>query len=310
MTAELLQLLESVLGKGRRTTKNNYIFFSPFISHRKPKLEINLDTNSNGENEWHCWVSDNKGKTLRSLLRHCNAPLDVQQRVQTLIKKDNVLLKRYQEKDTVHVQLPSEYKALWIKSRDPEYRNALNYVLNVRKLTASDIIKYQIGYCDSGKYKYMIIIPSFDRTGRLNFFIGRSYYDAEIRFRNAETDKNIIGFESHINWNEPITIVESALDAIAVKRNAIPLFGKTILPKLKEKIITENVKRINLALDPDAIRQAIRQAEYFMSLGIEVNMIQLQDQDPSAIGFVGMVEKINESETTSWGDLVIQKLLA
>jgi hypothetical protein len=308
MTVELLQQLESVLGKGRRTTKNNYIFFSPFINHRKPKLEINLDTNSQGENEWHCWVSDNKGKTLKSLLRQCNTPLETQQKILSLTKKDNVLLRRYQDKTDTSIRLPAEFKALWVKSRDPEYRNALNYILNVRKLSVTDIIKYQIGYCDSGKYKYMIIIPSFDYRGQLNFYIGRSYYDAEIRFRNVEADKNIIGFESHINWNEPITIVESALDAIAVKRNAIPLFGKTILPKLKEKIITENVTRINLALDPDAIKQSLRQAEYFMSLGIEVNMLNLQDQDPSAIGFVGMTERINDSEITSWGDIVIQKL--
>ena len=40
---KLLQLLESVLGKGKSTSGNNIAFFSPFISHYKPKLEIDIN---------------------------------------------------------------------------------------------------------------------------------------------------------------------------------------------------------------------------------------------------------------------------
>ena len=50
-----------------------------------------------------------------------------------------------------------------------------------------------------------------------------------------KVSKDIIGFNLFINWNEPIVIVEGAFDAIAVKRNAIPLFGKVILDKLFEE---------------------------------------------------------------------------
>ena len=57
---KLLQLLESVLGKGKSTSGDNIAFFSPFVSHYKPKLEININTSSNGENVWHCWISIKK----------------------------------------------------------------------------------------------------------------------------------------------------------------------------------------------------------------------------------------------------------
>ena len=41
---KLLQLLETVLGKGKSTSGNNVAFFSPFTSHYKPKLEIDINT--------------------------------------------------------------------------------------------------------------------------------------------------------------------------------------------------------------------------------------------------------------------------
>ena len=66
---KLLQLLESVLGKGKSTSGNNIAFFSPFTSHYKPKLEIDINTNHAGENPWHCWISDKKGRTISSLFK-------------------------------------------------------------------------------------------------------------------------------------------------------------------------------------------------------------------------------------------------
>jgi hypothetical protein len=53
-------------------------------------------------------------------------------------------------------------------------RHALAY-LKKRNVTKQDILKYNIGYCDSGQYNNMIIIPSYDSTGRLNYFTARSF---------------------------------------------------------------------------------------------------------------------------------------
>ena len=71
---KLLQLLESVLGKGKPTSGNNIAFFSPFVSHYKPKLEIDIATNSAGENAWHCWISDKKGRSIATLFKQLNLP--------------------------------------------------------------------------------------------------------------------------------------------------------------------------------------------------------------------------------------------
>ena len=50
MEDRLIALLESVLGKGKKTSGDNYAFYSPFVEHYKPKLEINISLNSNGNN--------------------------------------------------------------------------------------------------------------------------------------------------------------------------------------------------------------------------------------------------------------------
>tara|TARA_Y100001973_G_C5197486_1_gene335280 strand:+ start:181 stop:945 length:765 start_codon:yes stop_codon:yes gene_type:complete len=193
------------------------------------------------------------------------------------------------------LSLPHEFQQLSSSSsNNPEARNALSY-LKKRGLTTQDILKYNIGYCEKGKYGGMIIIPSYDEEGNLNFFTGRSYYDVNFKHLNPTVSKDIIGFDLFVNWNEPITIVEGAFDAIAVKRNSIPLFGKLILDKLKIKILEKGVKRINIALDRDAMKNAIAMAEYFNGRGISVYFVELPEKDPSELGFekiTGIIDNV------------------
>ncbi len=77
----------------------------------------------------------------------------------------------------------------------------------------------------------------------LNFFVGRDIFESKMKYRNSPTPKDVVGFELFINWDEPIVLCEGPFDAIAIKRNAIPLFGKTILSNLRRKIIEKKVNK-------------------------------------------------------------------
>ena len=89
---KLLQLLESVLGKGKPTSGHNIAFFSPFISHYKPKLEININTDNNGQNPWHCWISDKKGRSILSLFKQLKLPKQKFEQLKKIIDtKDTVI---------------------------------------------------------------------------------------------------------------------------------------------------------------------------------------------------------------------------
>jgi len=294
----LVQLLESILLRGNFNQQSNEItFHCPFCKHHKPKLNINLITE-----KWHCWVCGVGGHKIFGLFKK----LKVEKRFfDTLSKITGTRLSKISnDKQYELLSLPEGFKELSNSNpSNPEARNALSYLKN-RGLTSQDILKYNIGFCQSGKYNGMIIIPSYDSAGILNFFTGRSYYDVKFKHLNPTVSKDIVGFELFVNWNEPITIVEGAFDAIAVKRNCIPLFGKLILDTLKIKILENNVKRINIALDKDAMKNALKMAEYFNSNGVDVYFAELPEKDPSELGFKNITEIISSIKK-----LTPQKLL-
>lgn len=305
---KLLQLLESVLGKGKPTSGDNIAFFSPFVSHYKPKLEININPSRDGENPWHCWISDKKGRSITSLFKQLNLGKEKFEQLEKILN-----ITRYKTFDTtqdrvISLQLPTEYKPLWIKKTSPDYKNAIHYLLS-RGITIFDIIKYRIGYCESGEYAGKIIIPSYNNTGQLNYFVSRAFYKADSqKHKNPKVSKDIIGFEMFINWSEPIILCEGAFDAIAVKRNAIPLFGKIIQPTLQKKIIEERVRDIYLCLDADALRNAIQIAERFMAEGLNVYFVELRDKDPSELGFYAINEILQNTDVLTFERLMQLKM--
>jgi len=292
---KLLQLLESVLGKGKPTSGDNIAFFSPFVSHYKPKLEINIQTNHAGENTWHCWISDKKGRSIVSLFKQLNLPKERFEQLNRIIESAKYRTTATETK-TATIQLPQEYAPLWIKKATPDYRNAIHY-LTSRGITVFDILKYRIGYCEVGEYSGKIIIPSYDAQGQLNYFVSRAFYKADkFKHKNPKISKDIIGFEMTINWAEPIILCEGSFDAIAVKRNAIPLFGKIIQPALQKKIIEERVKNIYICLDADALKNALSIAERFMAEGLNVYFVELQEEDASELGFQKITEIIENTD--------------
>lgn len=305
---KLLQLLESILGKGKPTSGDNIAFFSPFTSHYKPKLEINLKTNSDGQNPWHCWISDKKGRTIASLFKQLNLPKERFDQLDRIIERSKYRTFDETENEDKPVILPEEYKPLWITKNTPDFRNAIHY-LKKRGVTVFDILRYRIGYCETGQYSGKIIIPSYGCDGHLNYFVSRAYYEADKqKHKNPDVSKNIIGFGMMINWQEPIVLCEGAFDAIAIKRNAIPLFGKVIQTTLQRKIIEEHVKDIYICLDRDAMNRAISIAERFMAEGLNVYFVELQDEDPSELGFEKITKLIADTDVLTFESLMKYKM--
>jgi len=302
---KLLQLLESVLGKGKQTSGNNIAFFSPFTSHYKPKLEIDINTDNNGQNPWHCWISDKKGRSIHSLFKQLNLSKDKFEKLGKIIERSKYRNNSTEiSKKEEQIQLPEDFKPLWLKNNTPDYRNAI-YYLQKRKITIFDIIRYRIGYADNGPYSGKIIIPSYDENGQLNYFVSRAFYENDpYKHKNPKVSKDIIGFDMLINWNEPITLCEGAFDAITIKRNAIPLFGKQINPKLRIKIIEEGIKQIYICLDQDAIQNAKQISKMFMDEGIEVHLVKLDKEDPNELGYKNITDKIQDTYKFSFEEMM------
>lgn len=300
----LVNLVNSLLGAGKRTARGNQAYNCPFCNHHKPKLEINFTENKQGNNPWHCWVCNKQGKTLRSLFKQVKASPEQFSELKKLVKTGAEV----QEVVVEHVlSLPKELKSL-VDNNDIVARHAKAY-LKSRNINIDDIIKYNIGYCDSGRYANMVIIPSYDANGNLNYFTGRSFEkDPYVKYRNPEVSRDIIPFELFINWDSPLVLCEGPFDAIAIKRNAIPLLGKNIQQNLMKKIVTSKVEKLYIALDTDARKQALKFAEYFINQGKEVYLVELEGKDPSDMGFAHFTKLIQNTFPLTQYDLMEKKL--
>jgi len=300
----LLNTLESVLNKGFRTSKGNYSFHCPFCNHRKPKLEVNIVTNSKGENPYNCWVCHTKGRSVLTLFKKLNVPKDKIIELSSIVKSSP---KQEIIEDVNIVKLPKEFKSL-IGDKTFEGRHAKAY-LKKRGLTDEDIIKYNIGYSTSGRYNNSIIIPSYNSEYKLNYFISRKIVDNSRKYDSPKCDKNaIIGLESNINWKTPVILCEGIFDAITIKRNAIPLFGKTISNALMKKLVESEIKTVYLALDQDAIKDSLDHAMTLLNYGKSVYLVEMEDKDPSELGFEKFTKLLHNAHELTLVDLMVQKI--
>lgn len=300
----LVNLVNTVIGTGKRTARGNQSYHCPFCNHHKPKLEINFTENKKGHNPWHCWVCGKKGKTIKGLFKLLKVPsgkfIELSKLVKTGSEVEEVIVQNV-------VELPKEFKQI-LGSKDLKAKQAYTYLKN-RNVTDDDIIKYNIGYCNFGRYANMVIIPSYDKDGSLNYFTGRSFEkDPFIKYRNPECSRDIIPFELFINWDSPLVLCEGPFDAIAIKRNAIPLLGKNIQSSLLKRIVQSTVKKIYIALDTDAIKQALKHCEYLLNQGKEVYLVELDGKDPSDLGFSYFTKLIQNTEPLDSYDLMEKKI--
>jgi len=300
----VISLLESIMGRGKINSNDNIAFHCPFCHTTKKKMEVNIVSQY-----WHCWVCNAAGRKLPILFRKLNVQREKIAKLVELL--DDVEWKPTKTTtDTPVLHLPEGYRPLWeLQEMSPEFRNAIHY-LKGRGIGIHDILKYRIGYCRKGSYKGKIIIPSYDANGSLNYFVARAYYtEDKWKHKNPPASKDIVGFELHINWNMPIILVEGAFDAITIKRNVIPLFGKTISNTLKKRIVEKGVRKIYICLDLDARKQALETAQYFMSNGLDVYFVDITGKDPSDLGFEKITNILNMTEKMSEIELMEQKIL-
>jgi DNA primase len=301
----LLGELENVLGSSTKKSKTNYAFHCPFCNHPKPKLEVDVETNSKGENPFACWVCGTKGRTVKKLLQLLRLPKTESLQVLQFVKKGSA----YEEVDIPPVMLPKESKPLLRASKESVLANKARNYLNKRGISDTDIRKYNIGYAVDGEYRDRIIIPSYSENGQLNYFITRTIGEAFQKYKIPPiASKDIIFFESLINWNEPVTLCEGVFDAIAIKRNAIPLLGKFIQPALKKRLLQSDVQEIYIALDSDAQVQAYKHCEELIRMGKQVHIVQLEGKDPSEVGFRKFLEFYNKAVAVDFMTLLQYKL--
>tara|TARA_R110001606_G_scaffold171936_1_gene317972 strand:- start:6445 stop:7374 length:930 start_codon:yes stop_codon:yes gene_type:complete len=301
----LINLVDSTLGPGKRTARGNVAYHCPYCSHNKKKLEIKFTKSKKGYNPWHCWSCDTKGNHIKTIFKKIKVSPHIFTQLYKLVPNN----KSYREDKVTYntLSLPKEYKP-FTNEPDLTSKHALAY-LKLRNVTKHDILKHNIGYCGSGEYSNRIIIPSYNSEGELNYFTSRSFKKDEwLKYKNPEASRDIIPFEININWNLPIILCEGPFDALAIKRNVIPLFGKNIQSQLMMKIISSKVKKIYIVLDQDALKHALKHCETLINAGKEVYLVELPGKDPSDMGFRRFTKLIQDATPTDMYQLMEKQI--
>lgn len=296
----ILHLLEEVLGNFVQQ-KHEYLFNCPFCSSAKKKLSVNL-----ANNKWQCWVCGAKGGHIIWLLKKLSLSTTQLSLAKELLT--DVDFKSFKNTTSEAIlQLPPEYCPLWKPQNTYFYNHSLLYLKN-RGITVSDILRYRIGYCTSGKYANCVIIPSYDANNQLNYFVARSVVESTLKYKNPPVSKNVILFENMINYDEPIVLVEGVFDAITIKQNAIPLLGKHVPKKLEHAILQNKVKDVVVFLDNDARETAMNIERKLSQYDINVRLAMSSEKDANQMGFDTSWECIRNSHNTGFKDFIKQRL--
>ena len=266
----------------------------------KFKLAVNYKINT-----FQCWV--------------CKFENNMHGKVPILIKRygNKRILKEYEivrpsihdanhkpKDETTKLTLPKGFKKLSeCTYKDFNYVKAYDYITK-RGITDHMINQFNIGYTTVGNYHNRVIIPSYDDTGDLNYFVSRSWDKwKKPKYLNPDVPKQEFIFnENLINWDGTIYLVEGVFDHIVIP-NSIPLLGKTMYNRLKSALLKNAKSDVVILLDDDAKDDAI---EIYKQLNVGALYGRIKkcspptDTDPSLVfereGNTGIINLLRSSD--------------
>ena len=274
-----ISFLRSVFGSCELDRKQqNAIFTCPDCGEgtAKKKFYVNVDT-------WqcHCWSCGLRGKTILPVLKKYGSRKDIDLFLNYAGAKQRHGEDFYSDKkvEDEKINLPEGFILLadFQVSIDPDINACIRY-LRSRGVSQRDLWRYRFGATRSGRFKRRIIIPSFDSSGELNFFVSRAIDRAVKRkYINSSNNKRMIVFnEIDIDWSKEITLVEGPFDLIKSGENATCILGSTLRDYyLLFSRIVSNGTPVLLALDSDMKQKEQKIAKILNSYGCQVRIMEL-----------------------------------
>lgn len=246
--AQLKKALEP-LGEIRSTATGWKVNCPNCEANGAPIDKFNLEI-SHQKQVFHCWAChySSKGQGLARLVRDYGVayyadlflPDNKQKQLSNLDNKPIVL------------QLPQHCYSVF---RNEE---AMKYLLK-RGMTKRQIKKRNIKWCFEGKQKNSIIFPSYDQTGRLNYFVSHNYTTG--KYYNCASGIEPCFYQSFLDKRMPIVVTEGLFDALSVP-NGNPWLGTkanvTTTSFLHQAFVILGFDRF---IDDSVLRQAKKQLQ-------------------------------------------------
>lgn len=270
-----LNILKQILGNSYKVGEE-ILFFCPKCRHHKKKLSVNVE-----KDVFKCWICEYHGRSLRRLVRSYG---DFNSKQEWDAMSGSVNLKDFRtdlfdnnEEEYVEevVALPKEFISLANRNLPPQAQPALKY-LKARNITREDRIRWKMGFCYEGEYAGRVVIPSFSKTGRCNYFVSRTYKKDWMKYKNPGASRDIVFNHLYVDWDSDLIIVEGVFDALVSGMNTVPILGSSLREdsQLFQEIV-KNDTPVYLALDPDAEKKAMRLIKKLLQYDVEVYKINI-----------------------------------
>jgi DNA primase len=306
---EKLRIVHQILGSSRRV-RDEHLFACPYCNHHKKKLSINF-----GKGYWKCWVCDTRGKSIYRIVRKYGTYqqrqkwLELEGRLD-LNEFENIFAEMNDVEEEETLDLPEEFISLCNKRLPRSSRKPLEY-LSQRGVSKKEILKWKMGYCDTGRYSGRIIVPSFNKDGNVNYFIARSYVGHQRKYLNPRANKDVIFNQLSIDWDSPVILVEGVFDAIVAGENAIPILGSTLRDTTKLfQAIAINDTPVYLALDEDAKKKSGQIIKNMLQYDIELFKIDTSGcEDVGSMSNEIFNERMSAAESVDYDNFFLYNAL-
>jgi DNA primase len=251
----LLEILHDILGDEKRHYENHSQISFNCVEcdegRNKGNLEINYE-----KHIFHCWScgdSNNMRGTLTKLIKKYGNRQQL--KIYNILSPEDHKPKINQKNI---LKLPDGF-TLFKNSNPiyPVYKQAYNYLKN-RGITDQMIEKFGIGFCGEGSHSGRIVVPSYNKKGKLNYYIARSWYpNTKAKYKNPDSPKDeIIFWENLVNWGQDVYLVEGVFDGVFLP-NPIPMLGKHLSKLLFDTLYEKANGDIIICVDGDAWDDAL-----------------------------------------------------
>lgn len=239
------------------------------------KLAVRLD-----DGRGHCWVCDLHGSIASIIARTRRHLFNDAKRLWPYSRvKQSHNISAGETTDVV-LALPDGFTLLaqMQESRDRYVKAVMRYVTVQRGLSFADMWRRRIGVSTDPNFVNRVIIPSFDSTGKLNYYTSRSIYDDVFpRYKNAAVSKTSIVFnEIDIDWSSELLIAEGPFDTFTSDCNETCMLGNELNEShaLFDRIV-EHRTPVLLGLDAGMRRRADKIALLLHEFDVPVRILDV-----------------------------------
>jgi hypothetical protein len=312
-----LKFFESIFGTGQLAANGkNFGIRCPFCAHKDPnkrKLVIRVE-----DDVVHCWVCGWKAHSMAPLIRKFGSQTQLlRYRDEFMPEEAKHSWRTYDdvtEQEKQKLVLPKDFKLLTLASlADPDVKAAWFY-LKKRRISLRDAWYFKFGVSNEMRWKRRIIMPSFDESGELNYFVARNVYDNDPRpkYDNPPDDKLPIIFnEINVDWNKRLVLCEGPFDLVKCGDNAVPLLGSDLNEesRLFSQILLYNTS-VAVALDADMWQtKTPRLVKKLQEYSVDVSLVDVREWgDPGKMTKQQFRQALETAIVPTWTSSFLEKL--